>query len=146
MEKYNNAVEEYKKNLILYETAMNSYNKEIDKQKKDYKNKCKAELEEARKQYKDFSDSIDSKLEKEYNPRCYEAETIEMIDTEIDQAERLLREMIHTRSAYYNSGIVFSKYCNVVACSTFYEYLISGRCDALEGANGAYNIYVWMVR
>ena len=37
--------------------------------------------------------------------------------------------------------MIFGKYRNVVALSTFYEYLMAGRCTQLEGADGAYNIY-----
>jgi hypothetical protein len=36
---------------------------------------------------------------------------------------------------------VFDKYRDIVALSTFYEYLMAGRCETLDGINGAYNIY-----
>lgn len=38
------------------------------------------------------------------------------------------------------------KYRDIVALSTFYEYFMAGRCDSLEGANGAYNLYESEVR
>lgn len=37
--------------------------------------------------------------------------------------------------------VIFPKYRNIIAVSSFYEYLLSGRCDKLEGAEGAYNIF-----
>lgn len=41
----------------------------------------------------------------------------------------------------YDVGIVQLRYRNLVAVSTFCDYLESGRCDALEGPFGAYNLY-----
>ena len=46
----------------------------------------------------------------------------------------------------YSYDIVFGKYRDVVALSSFYEYLMAGRCDSLEGAHGAYNIYESEIR
>lgn len=59
---------------------------------------------------------------------------------------RLLQKSITTRNELYAAGIIFEKYQNVVALSSFYEYLMSGRCEKLEGANGAYNLYEAEVR
>lgn len=42
---------------------------------------------------------------------------------------------------YYSLNVIYPKYRNFVAISSFYEYLVSGRCDGLEGHEGAYNIY-----
>lgn len=46
----------------------------------------------------------------------------------------------------YEEGIIYPKYQNLVAVSTIYEYLASGRCDRLEGPNGAYNLYEMELR
>ena len=42
---------------------------------------------------------------------------------------------------YYQKGIIYQKYRNFIAVSSFYEYLESGRCSTLEGHEGAYNIF-----
>jgi len=42
---------------------------------------------------------------------------------------------------HYSQGVIFPKYRNIIAVSAFYDYLASGRCDSLEGASGAYNLY-----
>ena len=70
----------------------------------------------------------------------------ENITEEIKQAEKLLRDTITGKKKFYNLGIIFEKYRNMVALATFYEYLMSGRCDTLEGANGAYNIFESEIR
>ena len=46
----------------------------------------------------------------------------------------------------YKIGVIYPKYRNIVAVSTIYEYLSSGRCDRLDGPNGAYNLYEMELR
>lgn len=41
----------------------------------------------------------------------------------------------------YSKNIIFPKYRNFAAIAQIYEYLLSGRCDQLEGPYGAYNLY-----
>ncbi len=41
----------------------------------------------------------------------------------------------------YNLGIVFPKYHDWISICSFIVYLESGRCETLEGKDGAYNIY-----
>ncbi len=69
-----------------------------------------------------------------------------MIDAEVKETENLLKKLYECRNSLYSYNIVFSKYHNVVALSTFYEYLMAGRCISLEGADGAYNIYESEIR
>lgn len=69
-----------------------------------------------------------------------------MIDTEVEDAEALLRKFFECRNRLYAYKIVFDKYRDVVALFTFYEYLMAGRCTTLEGHEGAYNIYESEVR
>lgn len=46
----------------------------------------------------------------------------------------------------YASNFIYPKYRNLIAVASMYEYLDSGRCNSLEGADGAYNIYELEVR
>ena len=46
----------------------------------------------------------------------------------------------------YSANVIYPKYRNLVAVTTIYEYLASGRCDTLEGADGAYNLYEMELR
>ena len=48
--------------------------------------------------------------------------------------------------AHYDADKLFPKYRELVAVLTFDEYLQSGRCDSLEGSNGAYNLYEMELR
>lgn len=67
-------------------------------------------------------------------------------DHEIEEAEKYLRESLKARNELYSYNVVFGKYRDLVAISTFYEYLMAGRCTTLEGVNGAYNIYEAEIR
>ena len=46
----------------------------------------------------------------------------------------------------YSSNVIYPKYRNLIAVASMYEYIDSGRCNDLEGADGAYNIYELEVR
>ena len=75
----------------------------------------------------------------EYNALIpiYEAETKE----QLTQLNDLLGKLNATRDKLYSSDIIYLKYRDLIAISTIYEYLASGRCSELEGPNGAYNLY-----
>jgi hypothetical protein len=66
---------------------------------------------------------------------------LHVLNAEIATTEEALRKNIQCRNELYGYNVVFGKYRNLVAISSFYEYLMSGRCETLEGTNGAYNIY-----
>ena len=66
---------------------------------------------------------------------------LQSVKLEIQQAEDIFRKLYAARRDMYMSGVVFPKYHNLVAISSFYEYVCSGRCESLDGVNGAYNIY-----
>ncbi len=65
----------------------------------------------------------------------------ELLKKTIEETEALLKKTLTTRNELYGYNIVFEKYRNVVALSSFCEYLMSGRCSSLTGSDGAYNIY-----
>lgn len=46
----------------------------------------------------------------------------------------------------YSENVIFPKYRNLVAITAINEYLMSGRCDKLEGPDGAYNLYEMELR
>ena len=60
---------------------------------------------------------------------------------EIDEAVIALEEQNKCLKQYYDLGFIFSKYHNIVALTTIYEYFVTGRCTSLGGGDGAYNLY-----
>ena len=54
--------------------------------------------------------------------------------------ERLI-ESNNLLNNLYDLNVLYPKYRNFIAVSSIYEYLSSGRCNTLEGYDGAYNIF-----
>ena len=66
---------------------------------------------------------------------------LKILNQELTELISLYKETKATLDIYYDKNIVFPKYRNLVAISSFHEYLSSGRCSCLEGHEGAYNIF-----
>ena len=64
---------------------------------------------------------------------------LQTIEKEEKETEELLEKL-------YDLDIIYKKYHNLVAITTFYEYFKSGRCNSLQGYTGAYNIYEQEIR
>ncbi len=92
-----------------------------------------------------FSMSADSDANKAYkkNLARYEKEGPERAELAVvcPQAAAKLEESKALLQQMYSIGIIYPKYQNLIAISSFYDYLMSGRCSELEGHEGAYNIY-----
>ena len=54
---------------------------------------------------------------------------------------KTLKKLQKTLDGLYELGFVYFKYRNILAFGAFLQYFESGRCDELEGAHGAYNIF-----
>ena len=91
-----------------------------------YQNSCKEVFE------------TNKDLENQYNNRIrlYNAQTNET-NKNLAHVESELRDVLNK---LYDENVIYGKYRNFVAVATLYEYIDSGRCSELEGANGAYNL------
>ena len=63
------------------------------------------------------------------------------LDVEIDALQKKLSQSRAVMRNIYSYNVIYPKYRNLIAVSSFYDYLMSGRCDTLEGHEGAYNIF-----
>lgn len=69
---------------------------------------------------------------------------VQKYDNSHENYDRIWKKLYETQrllNKLYDKNIIFPKYRNLVALCTIYEYFLSGRCDELEGPNGAYNLY-----
>lgn len=64
-----------------------------------------------------------------------------LVANEMEKIENIYADTKETLAQYYDKGIIYHKYRNFIAVSSFYDYFCSGRCSTLEGHEGAYNIY-----
>ena len=67
------------------------------------------------------------------------ASSVKQLQNSFENTNKLLMKI-------YESDVIYPKYRNLVAISSIYEYIDSGRCNSLDGADGAYNIYEVEVR
>lgn len=111
----------------LYNTKLTNYRvdcENINKQNEQINEENK-HIEEENQRFKIANQEIQRK--KEY------------IQGQIDELDKAYNETKSTLTRYYNLDIIYSKYRTMTVVAQFLEYLYSGRCDTLTGANGAYN-------
>lgn len=152
--------------LAQYSADMAAYKEEIARLHKEAKEQRLMEMQRAADEARKKADAAKEALDKaqrqladaeaanDLKEKCAEAvarptpasEAQKILDSETAQTMELLQKSITARNELYAAGIIFGKYQNAVALSSFYEYLVSGRCEKLEGTNGAYNLYESEVR
>lgn len=107
---------------------------------------AKAELDKAKSALAEAEKRVAAEIEKAKNLPTPASEAQALLDKDVAETEELLKKTFAARNELYACGVIFEKYRDVVALSSFYEYLISGRCAKLEGPDGAYNLYESEIR
>ncbi len=147
---YEEAQKKYEQEMVAYNEKLAQQQKERDQKYEELLQNAKAKhLEDIQKQealYKEKKDALTSLQDNESTAPTKETIILQYVQNEIRQAEELLKKLICTRTQMYNSGVIFGKYHSFVAVASFYEYLCAGRCESLEGTNGAYSLYENEVR
>lgn len=118
---YDSRIDEYKKSLEHYEELKEIWENESLK---------------AKERYEKFLIEYNNNVQDYFKAR----------DAKIEQYSQVLDSLIQALQAHYASGIIFEKYRTFTAIATMAEYLQSGRCSTLEGADGAYNMYEMELR
>ena len=98
----------------------------------DYK-KALIEYEIAQAAYFQKIQLEDKRVQKEEKEKAVLAGKIDFLNKKNIQTKQALQRI-------YDENIIFPKYRNFVMVCSLYEYICAGRCDSLEGWNGAYNI------
>ncbi len=133
----------YNKELAFYESKLQEIQSKQEERRLKLLEQAQAAHAEECKQLEESYLAAKEEYEKIDITAVMTAEIIQFnAETEeIAQAEALLKKLFQVRKQMYESGVIFEKYHNFVAVSSFYEYLSSGRCSSLEGVDGAYNLY-----
>ena len=119
---------ENKKAMALYQSELTKYNATIGQ--------ITEENEEKQKQY-DLTLTVYSQKTAQYERE--RKDIYAQVSTSGQELQLAL-------SSLYDMDVIYPKYRNLVAVSTIYEYLSSGRCDRLDGPDGAYNLYEMELR
>lgn len=117
-----------------FEKRVKTYKKNI----KEAKNKDIDHIMNLNFEYEDFIEKVTKKADKKINKIKEEITKIRELkkkeSTKLTASKKKLKSL-------YESDILFEKYKNICAISSFLEYYESERTDTLTGQNGAYNIY-----
>lgn len=125
----------YFKSANEYEQTMQNYEKEV----KNYKAKLSEYEEHLLKANTAYHIEFENYL-RELN--VHKSKVFEIMH----QHEIALSCLKESIEKIYDENIIFPKYRNFVAIAAINEYLLSGRCDKLEGPDGAYNLYEMELR
>ncbi len=88
-----------------------------------------------------------SAVEKENNKIIASAnKKNKMITLSKNQIKSALANTKSELDRLYATNYIHPKYRNLIAVATIYEYIDTGRCNSLEGADGAYNLFELEVR
>lgn len=94
--------------------------------------------------------TLQATIQEEKTLRLKEIEKLktqkQIAEVERQQVENALASSRRNLEKMYSYNIVFPKYRNYVMVSSIYEYLCAGRCTALDGHEGAYNILELEIR
>ena len=116
--------------------------KEMIKKKKD-QNKYNLSKESYKKQIESIrqkNKALEEKYLEETDAwRQSSAEMSAYLSKPLAQTKELLDKL-------YAKDVIYPKYRTLPALTSIYEYFVTGRCDSLAGANGAYNMYEDEVR
>lgn len=97
----------------------------LSKEGKEVENENKA-IEEKNKYIRLENEKIE-KWKKEESKTLQDE--YKLLSERLEETKKILEQL-------YNTNIIFLKYRNIIAISSFYEYLMAGRCTELEGAEG----------
>lgn len=135
------AEDEYKRRLIEYDKAYNGLKKKAsENQKNEFIKKKKIELKKKEAKICEVKNEVEIVTQHHIETIPQES-MIALIELEIKELLDELKKIIEVRDELYKYNVIYGKYRNYVALTTIYEYLDSGRCSSLEGAEGAYNLF-----
>ena len=154
MLEYRNKLEKYNQAKNNYDISMKNYEEEMSKMKV----KANEEYQTAIQQYEEKITKMDNEIkekekkkeelinnsEKAINDLLLDNkyyQKVKAIEYEMSFIEKCLEEPIKLKEEIYSYNIIYGKYRNFIAISSFIDYFMSGRCDSLEGSDGAYNLY-----
>lgn len=145
-EKYETDVEAYP---ILLEQHRQRQQRCKRERQQEWEKACKqieASNQAARAKYQEMLDAYQNDVRKDRQRVELENIKKEVLQTELSQMRELNVASKETLKQIYSKDIIFPKYRSMVMVCSLYEYVCSGRCDTLEGHEGAYNLLEMEIR
>lgn len=104
------------------------------------------EIWASKARYRSKMDEYQSNIEADKRRVERELEYKKYIMSELQELKMVHDSTKNLLMRAYGNNIIFPKYCNWVMVCSLYEYISAGRCDRLEGRDGAYNILEMEIR
>ena len=136
--------EELQKYNILLEEEQRRMEEETEKLKKKAKQAADRKIQRLEKKIQEANEAaVAAKPADESTELAVAGNSVveAFLSHELAEAEKQLKQVAKARGKLYAYNVLHPKYRNQVAVATFLEYLETGRCTGLMGANGAYNLY-----
>ena len=147
---YDNMIKEHEIEIKQYEILKNNYDNDYkkfqikyDTLKEDIQkgNQCKIlELQNKINEIEENKQNIDSLIKDKID----NLQSKKICDFMIEEIKLTKEKTINTNitlNQLMSLNIIYPKYNTMFAWTTIYEYLLTGRCEKLEGSTGAYNLY-----
>ena len=139
--------------LQEYTLQMETFEKEFERLKSEELLRRKAVNEENREKLKTENDRLTARYQECKNAPLKWGDDLdglrqlsENYASEISEAKKKIQELCVARAKYHTGNVIHPKYWDLVAITTIYEYITTGRCSSLTGADGAYNLYESEIR
>ncbi len=158
LQQFNKDMSVYNKELEKYNNDIDNYDKEVEKIKEEAKKQneklYEEELEEYENKVKDDKMMLEKKDAELHNLLDNEPKELEeilldkegykklkAIEYELEFIIENIKKDIEIQNKMYSYNIIYGKYRNYIAMSSFIDYFMSGRCSTLDTNTGAYNLY-----
>lgn len=142
--KYDEALKVYESEMKICEEEERRLNREqYDKDLREYevnKKEWQLEVNKISAQQDKFNGNQEEGY-KELLEQNKIYQSFQKLEYEMDYIASLIEKNIEARNRLYSYGIIFRKYRNYIPMISFCDYLQSGRCECLDGSNGAYNLF-----
>ena len=146
---YREQKKEYQNQKKQYVADVEAYPHILEQHRKQYQQVCEQverANQAARAEYQEKFDAYQDDVLKDQQRVRLENIKKEVIQAELSQMRELNAASKKKLEQIYDKNIIFPKYRNMVMVCSLYEYVCTGRCDTLEGHEGAYNLLELEIR
>ena len=75
------------------------------------------------------------------NHAAAQRQMAQILRARLEEMQARVNDMERDLSRAYSCNVIYPAYRNLVAVTSFHDYLQSGRCERLDGHEGAYNLF-----
>lgn len=145
-EQYDAAVEAHPSILEYHQRRQRQIEQERQQQYQQACEQVERANQAARAEYQEKLDAYQDDVLKDQQRVKLENIKKDVLQAELSQMRELNAASKETLKQIYDKNIIFPKYRNMVMVCSLYEYVCTGRCDTLEGHEGAYNLLELEIR